>query len=144
MSVISTIKRMIGGEESPGTDEEEEDANGGVTVEFQKKNVAATADHDLAFFASATYVDDDGDTHSVERTFDVYTDEGHRRDGKPVAKVTEEHAVVHGDEADVVDEQKRDLVIDVESGLDGLREASRIQEFCEEWHRSNARPTAPT
>lgn len=120
----------------------------GMGVEFQQRNVAADADHELEFYGAYGYVED-GQKHVVERQFHVYLDDEDRRDGKPVVVVPETHLVDVEDvdtekgtrERRIVDEETHEFVVDIDADeeIRGTRlEETHIEEYCGAWHVEHA------
>lgn len=118
----------------------EEEAEAVSDVVFQKRNVRAGAEHQISFYGSFSYRDD-GERHVVERTFDVYTEPGHRtEDGLPIADVEETRSVERdsGDQdAEQVESNERTIVIDVDPDLPDRLEETRIERFLNEWHETH-------
>lgn len=117
-----------------------------IDATFDRENVANDADYDVGFFGSFTYRDDDGRVHTLEREFEVYTDESYRTEAdQPVAVVEERFLTANGPEAesrvgDAELEQKnrREIAVDVDP--DTGAELATIDEFCREWHEAHPEP----
>ncbi len=117
-----------------------------VDVEFDRRNVADGAEYDLGFFGSFTYRDDDGRVHTLERQFDVYTDESRRTEtDRPVAVVEETYLTAkepqeqrRAGDAEREGQTSRELPIDVDP--DAVDERAAIQERVEEWHEAHPEP----
>ncbi len=116
--------------------------------EFERRNLLDDADADLGFFGSYTYRDDDGRVHTLEREFEVYTDESRRTQaGQPVAVVEESFLT-----AEAPDEERRAGDAELESqtrreipvGVDPDAGDAEIEAFCEEWHEANPEPISRT
>lgn len=115
-------------------------------TKFQQRNVAASADHQLGFFGSVTYEGEDG-VHTIEHEFHVYTKAEGRENGKPTAEIEVDHLLtesveeaMQGDEAELINKDHSDIVIDIDPGLTGRREEGAIEEYCLEWHENAAQP----
>lgn len=112
---------------------------------FQKKNVLASADHQVEFFGSYTDPGGEDDTaRTIEHEFAVYTDPEHRTDaGKPTAVIEEhelmasEHETRRGGDADLTEDQRTELTVDIDPDLEGRQEEAAIEEFCREWHEDH-------
>ncbi|WP_225333286.1 hypothetical protein [Halomicrobium urmianum] len=116
--------------------------------EFQRRNLAESADADVGFFGSYTYRDDDGRVHTLEREFEVHTDESRRtQTGQPVAVVEEAYLTAEepneesrAGDAELESRTRREVPVDVDPDA-GVAE---IAAFCEEWHEANPEPISRT
>ena len=143
-------EELMGGGELTGEDARVDDRNGGRTGfepefgTFTQANVAPDDDHQLEFSGSYTYQDETDRAYIVERSFEVYTEPGYRRDGRPVAAVFEHHLrgddAERGGDAEPIDRRERELVLDVDSALEGRAEEAAIENYLEEWHREHGDP----
>lgn len=111
-----------------------------IDATFDRRNVADDADFDAGFFGSYTYRDDDGHVHTLEREFDVYTDED-----QPVVSVEEvflsaiePDAESRAGDAAVEARTSREIPCDV--GPNQTEDLAAIDEFCREWHQSHPDP----
>lgn len=117
-----------------------------IDATFERRNVAETADHDLGFYGDFTYRDDDGRVHTLERQFDVFTDEAHRTEiDQPVAVVRETYLTAEepgterrAGDAEMEGQTRRELPVDVDP--DTGAELATIDEFCREWHEAHPEP----
>lgn len=117
-----------------------------IDATFDRRNVAADADYDVGFFGSFTYRDDDGRIHTLEREFDVYTDEAHRSQAnQPVAVIDETYLTAtepnedrRAGDAAVESQTRREIPVDVDP--DTGAELATIDEFCREWHEAHPEP----
>ena len=121
-----------------------------IDATFDRRNVAEDADYDLGFSGSFTYRDDDGRVHTLERKFDVYTDEAHRTEAdQPIAVVDERYltaeepnAESRAGDATLESENRREVAVDVDP--DTGAELATIDEFCREWHEAHPEPLDPS
>ena len=117
-----------------------------IDAKFDRRNVADDADYDVGFFGSFTYRDDDGRVHTLEREFQVFTDEAHRTEtDMPVAVVEETYLTAEepmadrrAGDAELENQTSRELPIEIDP--DAADELVAIHEFCEEWHESHPEP----
>lgn len=126
-------------------DEQEIDTDRGQVfprTTFHQRNVAASADHQIGFFGSTTYEDGER-VQTIEHEFHVYTETDWREDGKPTAEIDESRLVtetvdqaMQGTDAELVEEDNYEIVIDIDQELQGRREEAVIEEYCKEWHES--------
>lgn len=112
---------------------------------FHQRNVAISADHQIGFFGSTTYEDEEG-VQTIEHEFHVYTQTSHREDSKPTAEIEEDRLVtetveeaMQGTDAELVEEDNYEIVLDIDPELQGRREEAVIEEYCEEWHENTVR-----
>lgn len=117
-----------------------------IDAKFDRRNVVDDADYDVGFFGSFTYRDDDGRVHTLERQFDVYTDDASRTGAdQPVVVVEEAYLTAADDnpesrvgDADLEGKTRREFPVDVDPDAEDERAA--IHEFCREWHESHPEP----
>lgn len=120
-----------------------------IDATFDRRNVATDADYDVGFLGSFTYRDDDGRVHTLEREFDVYTDEAYRTQAdQPVAVVEERYLTAQDPNAesragDAVMDAKTRREIAVDADPDTGAELATIDEFCREWHEAHPEPLEP-
>lgn len=121
-----------------------------IDATFDRRNVAAEADYDLGFVGTFTYRDDDGRVHTLERQFDVYTDESRRTQAdQPVAVVEERYltatdpeAESRAGDAEMEGRSRREVAVDADP--DTGAELATIDEFCREWHEAHPEPLEST
>lgn len=117
-----------------------------IDAAFERRNVPESADYDLGFYGDFTYRDDDGRVHTLERRFDVFTDEAHRTEtDQPVAVVRETYltaadprAESRAGDAEKEGQTRREIPVDVDP--DTGAELATIDEFCREWHEAHPEP----
>lgn len=114
---------------------------------FQQRNVAPSADHQLGFFGSITYENEDG-VRTIEHEFHVHTDPEQCENGKPTAEVEETRLLsetvddaMQGGDAELVGEDHHEIVIDIDPKLSERVEKEGIRLFCQEWHENIAQPS---
>lgn len=118
-----------------------------IDTAFDRRIVSDSADYAAGFSGSFTYRDRDGHVHTLERQFDVYTDERHRTEsGQPVALVKESYLTSEQTETDgragatkKEGQNRREIPIKIESDTGG--ELAAIHEFCREWHETRPTPS---
>lgn len=121
-----------------------------IDATFDRRNLPSDVEYELGFFGSFTYRDEDGRVHTLEREFDVYTDESHRTEAnQPVAVVEERYltarepdAESRAGDADLEERTSREIAVDVDP--DTGSELATIDEFCREWHEAHPEPLEST
>lgn len=108
--------------------------------EFQQRNVAPDDPYDLAFYGSHTFDDASGRVHTLDRFFDVYSDD-ERSEGIRV-EVDEEYLIAEdpqaesrAGDAELVDENERETAVDVD--VEEPAGEGRLAERLEEWHEEH-------